>query len=277
MDILIGADPELFVKKNGVYVSGHNLIEGTKDKPFKVPFGAVQVDGMALEFNIDPASTQEEFLHNIKSVKKTLKKMVPDYELVALPVADFDPEYFANEVPPEAKVLGCDPDYNAWTGKINEPPKADAPFRTASGHIHIGWTEGADVNDPYHFSDCMTLVRQLDYTLGMYSLLWDKDNRRRNLYGQAGAFRPKPYGVEYRVMSNMWLNSEALIKWVFRTAVRSTEALANGKSFEFDYGNAAKNHIERNNGAWGRKGYCWGLKNWSETPRYKFPKDIIAA
>jgi hypothetical protein len=38
---------------------------------------------------------------------------------------------------------------------------------------------------------------------------------RRELYGKAGAFRPKPYGVEYRVLSNRWLNSEALIRWVY--------------------------------------------------------------
>ena len=53
MNILIGADPELFVKKDGVVVSGHDLIQGTKADPFPVQDGAVQVDGMALEFNIE--------------------------------------------------------------------------------------------------------------------------------------------------------------------------------------------------------------------------------
>jgi len=53
--ILVGCDPEYFVKKNGIFQSAHGLIMGDKKNPQKVRNGAVQVDGMAVEFNIDPA------------------------------------------------------------------------------------------------------------------------------------------------------------------------------------------------------------------------------
>ena len=56
-NILIGCDPEVFVKQNGVFRSAHGLIRGDKKNPQKIRSGAVQVDGMALEFNIDPART----------------------------------------------------------------------------------------------------------------------------------------------------------------------------------------------------------------------------
>ena len=55
MNILIGADPELFVMKNGKFHSADDLIPGSKDEPYPVENGAVKVDGMALEFNIRPA------------------------------------------------------------------------------------------------------------------------------------------------------------------------------------------------------------------------------
>jgi len=50
-------------------------------------------------------------------------------------------------------------------------------------------------------------VKQLDWYLGGWSTQVDPDTVRRNLYGKSGAMRFKPYGVEYRVLSNFWLTS----------------------------------------------------------------------
>lgn len=247
MNIKIGCDPEVFVQNpNSLqFMCAHNMIPGDKAKPYKVPFGAVQVDGMALEFNTDPASTEEEFVHNVKEVYHTLQQMVPGYNLACVPYAEFEEEYFKN-CHPDAKILGCDPDFNAWTGEKNAPPEGDRPARTASGHIHIGWTEGANIDDPVHFADCMEVVKQLDYSLGLGSLLYDRDNRRRSMYGQAGAFRPKSYGVEYRVLSNAWLLDDQLMRWVYRTTHRSIEALEAGKVWDKTYPGAAKTVINTN-------------------------------
>lgn len=142
--ILVGADPELFMKNpnTNMFVSAHDRVPGTKYEPFKVPNGAIQVDGTALEFNIDPAHSVEEFVANIKSVKQTLESYVPGFNVVAEPVALYDADYWVFEVTAEAKTLGCDPDFNGWTVEQNPPPNAgDKPFRTASGHVHIGWTK----------------------------------------------------------------------------------------------------------------------------------------
>lgn len=251
--VLVGADPELFMRHpdSGNFVSAHDRIPGTKWEPHKVPYGAVQVDGTALEFNIDPAKTVDEFVHNISEVRKTLVNMVPGYNVVAEPVAHFDAEYFKFEVPSSAQELGCNPDYNGWTMDVNpHPDPAGEPFRTASGHLHIGWTEDADVENKDHFLLCCRIARQLDYYLGLYSLQWDTDGTRRKLYGKAGAFRPKSYGMEYRVLSNRWLNSEPLTRWVYNTVqVAMSDAFA-GLWAEDKYGDLAQKIIDNNDVDW---------------------------
>lgn len=216
MAYLIGCDPEVFVQNpnSGAFVNAHDMIPGTKANPFKVPSGAVQVDGMALEFNIDPAATSEQFIHNIKTVYHELSTMVPGYNLAQVPYVEFEQEYY-NMQPESSKELGCEPDFNAYTGVENPRPDGSVNARSAAGHIHIGWTDGVNPMDPAHFADCCAVVKELDWYLGANSLLWDPDIRRRQLYGKAGAFRPKPYGVEYRVLSNAWLNSEHQMKFVF--------------------------------------------------------------
>lgn len=68
----LGADPEIFVGRQGQFFSAHDLIPGNKRRPHPVDKGAVQVDGMALEFNIDPASSYEEFQGNLDHVMAQL-------------------------------------------------------------------------------------------------------------------------------------------------------------------------------------------------------------
>ena len=225
--ILIGADPEIFVRssENAQLISAYNLIPGTKKDPHKVPFGAVQVDGMALEFNIDPASTEEQFKHNIEHVMSSLKSMIV-HDFVIEPVAHFGKEFMAQQ-PAEAIELGCDPDFNGWTGEENPRPNCDRDFRTAAGHVHIGWGQDMDIHSMKTLINAGAMARQMDFFLGLPSLFYDDDTVRRELYGKAGAFRPKSYGAEYRVLSNVWLRNPTLIEWVFRAAQRGADMLLN--------------------------------------------------
>lgn len=235
MQILLGTDPEVFMKQHGKFISAHGMVEGDKESPYLVKDGAVQVDGMALEFNTDPAASLEEFVGNVDSVLAQLKEMVPDYEVVATPVAHFGYDYIQSQ-PEKAKELGCDPDFNAYTGKENEVPNAELPFRTGAGHVHLGWTEGADIQDPIHFAACMSIVKQLDFYLGLVSLTFDTESERRAMYGAAGAFRPKSYGVEYRTLSNAWLASQGLIAWVWKAANKAVESTMAGENLTEQYG-----------------------------------------
>ena len=230
MNFTIGADPELFVKNAaGQFTSGHNLIPGDKANPFVVKDGAVQVDGLALEFNINPASSYEEFQNNLDSVKQTLRSMIGDHEFLEEASVMFDAD-FTKDIPMKNMLLGCEADYNGWTLEENTPASAGELMRTAGGHVHVG---GFHTDKPFskrHFMKCARLARIMDETLGVPSVLWDGDDKRRSMYGKAGAFRPKPYGMEYRTLSNRWIFEPRLVKFVYEGAMEAVN-----KMFGSDY------------------------------------------
>ena len=219
VDLLLGADPEVFVAKGSQLVSAHGLVPGNKDTPFPTPKGAIQVDGMALEFNINPAHTKQEFFENINHTFQELKSRLPSgHDIKIQSTAEFGKAYIDSQ-PMEAKELGCSPDYNAYTGSTNPRPNVDTPFRTAAGHVHIGWTSHMSISDPEFLQVCHKVIKLMDLFLGVPSVLLDDDTKRRSLYGAAGAFRPKSYGAEYRVLSNFWLKSKELTDWVYDQTV----------------------------------------------------------
>lgn len=230
---LLGCDPELFLinPNSGKPVSAFGLIKGTKDTPFKVDKGAYQVDGLAAEFNIDAASSYEEWEHNIKVVMDQLKKATPGYDFSHSPVAIFDKDYFDAQ-PEESKELGCNPDFNAWLGGAETPkPDNKTTMRTAAGHVHIGFTEDAEVGSVYHDEVCQMVTKQLDYALALPSLMFDKDKLRRSMYGKAGCYRPKSYGVEYRTLSNFWIFSKEYRAWVYDTTIQALKDLQTGNLY----------------------------------------------
>lgn len=237
--VLLGCDPEIFVlnKASGILESAYGLIKGNKAQPQKVNNGAVQVDGMALEFNIDAAGSEEEWIKNIDSVMSTLASMVPNHILAAIPVADFGYEYIKAQ-PEEAKELGCDPDYDAWLVAQNPRPNGDNPFRTAAGHIHFGIIDSNDAptEDMDYIGWIAQKVRELDFYLGLPSLFYDADAKRRELYGKAGAFRPKTYGFEYRTLSNQWLGNDALKRWAYQASQKACEEMDKGVCLNDRYG-----------------------------------------
>ena len=206
---MYGCDPEFFLKskKSGTYVAAAGKFPGTKEAPFRLDQGAVQVDGLALEFNIDATDSPQEFQDRVNRVLSQIYDMINDVDKdltpVFLPFAEFPVEYF-DSIPDEYKILGCDPDYNMY-GSVNNGPQelTNRPFRTAAGHVHIGWTKDVSPHDPAHFEDCK-------YLANYFGQCPDRDNsllnnQRKAYYGGHGAFRPKTYGVELRSPSNTWV------------------------------------------------------------------------
>ena len=213
---MIGADPEFFLINSETGLkSSIGLIGGSKEHP--APIGRdgffVQEDNVAVEINIPPAATADAFIESLTWAKTRVSEAIASLNLKIYieSWAVFPPEELAT---PRAQVFGCDPDYSVWTnGKPNSKPvSANPALRTCGGHVHFGW-------DNPDRELRMRLGRMCDLYLGVPSVLMDnKGAKRQELYGKAGACRFPKYGLEYRVLSNFWLEDEKRMRWVYDQA-----------------------------------------------------------
>lgn len=236
---LVGCDPEIFVQDaEGNPVSAVGIVKGSKKTPEKVKDGAVQVDGLALELNTTPVSYTDgdSFDRNVLSVLGQLKKRLPEgHSFLIQPSVNFSDKVIA-EAPPEALELGCEPDYNAWAAGVANPrPNASTSLRTGAGHLHIGWDKDIPVDHPDHIAVCCDFVKTLDLYVGLASIIIDPDPTRRTLYGKAGCFRPKSYGVEYRTPSNAWLRNAPARRFIFTALRMAIDAQLRNGRVKHDY------------------------------------------
>lgn len=219
MGITIGCDPEVFVvDSSGSVGTAIECIGGSKMEPLRVNKGALQEDNVLAEFNTDPADSVEAFVDNVNTVLGELRNVLSF--LGFKPLVKASHEYTEQELEDAgyaAFVFGCDPDFNAYTGEANPKPDPVGNLRTAGGHVHIGYD-----NPDEAMNRCVGMA--CDILLGIPSVLLDDDTRRRSMYGTAGAIRHKQYGVEYRSLSNFWLASDDLKRWVFAQAEASVHA-----------------------------------------------------
>lgn len=222
-----GADPELFlINPNGYFVSAIGKIGGTKEEPRPIEnYGhgfSVQEDNVAVEFNIPPAKSLEEFRGSIQKMMAYLSEEVAklNLTLAAVPSARFPESELEDE---RAFIFGCDPDYNVYTHARNPAPRSEDIFlRSCGGHLHLSW------DNPEKLQDRVNMIIAHDLFVGVPSIILDMDDRRRKLYGQAGAFRHKPYGVEYRTCSNFWLSSPQYVDWFYHQSEKAVDFLNNG-------------------------------------------------
>lgn len=208
--ITLGADPEFFLEYQGKIRPVVGKLGGTKTNPIPVGVWGIQEDNVAAEFNIPPTTAPIGFSSAIKGgievvLRRVKEKTTMTYQPSLKASHHFDDADLTTD---QAKTFGCEPDMNAWTMFENSfEGKGNTDLRTCGGHIHVGGIEDMDV---------YAVVRAMDLFLGVPSVLLDVDTERRSLYGNAGAFRRKPYGVEYRVLSNFWIFSKRYCDWVWK-------------------------------------------------------------
>lgn len=222
--VTLGADPEMFVRnipgsqlhkgfrdKGNVIVPVCGLVGGTKETPIQFPLAQVagykyQEDNVTFEVNIPPCDSVAAFSAAIRRVRElsegllAIKGLKPDYARSAV-------RFGAKDLQSEqAMTIGCDPDMCAYGGEDDSPISRE-PFdikqlgtwRFAGGHVHFGYdVEGLGI--PHH-----VVARLIDACVYLPLINQDKQKTRRQFYGLAGLYRPKPYGIEYRTMSNFWL------------------------------------------------------------------------
>jgi len=222
----LGSDPEFFITDSNCNpVSSIGLVGGSKNNPKALTDGFfIQEDNVALEMNIPPSKTRQEFINNIKeSIMLANGSLSGDLHVSRESGIDFPDSQLSGE---GAMEFFCDPDYSPWLLAPNDDVKcmADGNFRSAGGHIHLGYTSdrGVDMNLT------IAISKALDLFLGVPSVLIDlKGLRRREFYGKNGSFRMQDYGMEYRTLSNFWCFSSSLTGWVWDSVERAISHVNN--------------------------------------------------
>lgn len=225
----IGADPEMFIinEKTGSVVSSIGLIPGEKGNPWRDPSWApgfgIEIDNILVEYNIPPVNTKEDFINVVEFMKDYINKFVkninPNFGILCASSKMVDEDQLNN---PIAQLFGCCPDFNCYTGAPNPRPRGEKTnLRSAGFHVHYGY-ENPDIDTSVY------MVKLFDLFLGLMSLLFDTDRKRRSLYGKAGCYRLTSYGVEYRTLSSKMGESKTTIGLIYDGVLAATQAFEIG-------------------------------------------------
>ena len=228
----LGCDPEIFLYDVAAnkFISSVGLIGGSKEEPRRIDDqgNAVQEDNVTVEFNTPPCSTPADFKKHIKFNLDWIRSRAEQlgYTVAIKPSARFEDDQLETD---GAQTFGCEPDYDAWKfGAQNPRPRAsDGNLRSCGGHVHIALNNGEDI---------LEVIKAMDLYVGCLMLEFDNDTGRRELYGKAGAFRKKSYGVEYRTASNAWIENDDRIQWVWDQTDKALEFVARGRYFTMEQG-----------------------------------------
>jgi len=208
----IGTDPEVFLLDDtGEAVPSCGLVGGTKTNPKSLGGDGffVQEDNVMLEFNVPPSSTEEAFVTSIREGLTRCHDLVrtrgDGYSLYLGAEQWFSEDKLRS---PQAMLFGCSPEFAAYSGGGMAPkvlPRdlegEGGAYRFAGGHVHLGYDVSWEIPD--HVA-----AKFADLFIGLRCVRFDKQGKRRELYGKAGRYRPTPYGIEYRTLSNSWLKTD---------------------------------------------------------------------
>ena len=221
----IGADPEMFIinEKTRAVVSAIGLIPGEKGNPWRDPswgpgFG-IEIDNILVEYNIPPVDTKEDFIEVVNFMKdyidRYLKRINPELGILCASSMMVDKDQLDN---PIAQLFGCCPDFNCYTGAPNPRPRGEKTnLRSAGFHVHYGYEHPS-------IDQSVEMVKYFDIFLGLMSLLFDTDRKRRSLYGKAGCYRLTSYGVEYRTLSSRMGDDDTTLGLIYDGVIAATQA-----------------------------------------------------
>ena len=231
--ISLGMDPEAMVlSPDGKLKSAIGIVPGSKEEKCILKNGhAAYYDNVLAEFNLAPGRSKEEVVANLRDCLTQYSELVKPNRLILQASATYPKGECEHK---DAKLFGCSIEMCAYEICVLSPPECKTTFRSAGGHVHIGYDGGVDCPQEDRTQEeweealfqiawqRIWVVRMCDLFLGIPSLLLDKDPSsaaRRKLYGGAGTHRGCPgYGVEYRALSNFWLSRPSLVELIYDLA-----------------------------------------------------------
>jgi len=213
-----GSDPEFMLKNGDNYVSAIDVVPGSITKRIEKEGHQFYWDNVLAECAIKPSYSNEEMVENFRTCLRLYAEIVEPCYLVPQSSQEYPDHLLVDK---RARKAGCKFDNCVYLMKQmkGEDSARDAikngSLRTCGGHIHLGQSGGwLDGDGP----EVAIAVYCMDLFLGIPSLFMDRDPtsaQRRRIYGQSGRFRNKPYGFEYRSLSNFWLASPKVASLIY--------------------------------------------------------------
>lgn len=209
MSFSFGTDTEFFLRDGLRYVSAIGVLKNTREKRLNKQGHQYFYDNVLAECAVASGETKAETIENIGNALKIYAELVAPLKLDPRAAVVFPDSELQHE---DARNAGCNKEWCVYTRK-NIPIPSDLmkqSMRTAGGHIHLGAKDGP-LQDQIHQS---FIIYMLDLFLAVPSLFIDKDLTsavRRCMYGKAGSYRQKEYGIEYRPLSPFWLTCPAFV------------------------------------------------------------------
>lgn len=234
-NITIGSDPEFAAFDiNGVPKSAVGFIPGTKREPFPLEGDwGVQIDNVGVEITIPICRTKDEFvhamLHGRNLAEKKLQQEQPNWHLRAVSSARYSEKELNSRT---AQEFGCEPSYCVYTQDQSPrpSPREVGNLRSFGCHIHIGFETDANVNI---MEQVDRIIKAMDITCGLGSILIDTDTDRRSIYGNAGDLRFRQIGnvniVEYRTLGGAMALDEERLEWIFNQTMLAIDMVNNWK------------------------------------------------
>lgn len=212
MTLLVGHDSEFPLSRDGEILSALSHFG-----EFEIEQGRAFPDNMNCEIAINPVSTLDEFKSHTDALLGLVRS--EGFEPVCTPMVRYDDRFLSH---PDALVSGCNPDLSAYLRQENDAPdfaEMDGT-RSCGAHIHLGYLDEPE----YQNVDSFNLAKWMDLHLCLPLLKHEEKSDRRKLYGGPGCLRDKPYGIEYRTLSNVWLFDDDKREFIWAASHKALES-----------------------------------------------------
>jgi len=225
-NLLIGSDPEFFLKKDGEIKTSLDYIAGDKYSPINIGKYKVFKDNVLVEGNMLPSTSSNDFINKMKEMKEMIKLVSGGCDVISMDSFKFKPEQLDNE---EAKTFGCSPYELGWESKtIDANDLSKSLIRSAGFHIHIGYEK--ESNKIMKKQLDKMIARAYDYFCINPSRIHHNDEFRNKNYGVYGAYRNKPYGVEVRSLGGFF-SQDKYLEWVYNQSIETIKFVSNPENF----------------------------------------------
>lgn len=229
-----GLDPEMMIRDrvSNQIVSAIPILKCNKERKIDLGDGFfTYADNVLIECNVPPSYSKEELLSNVDIMFSKLNNLLGNrYSAECVSYHHFSLKECSHNY---AKQSGCLPTFDAFSLEMCESPELHETGRAAGGHCHWGRHDFKECKEGDFLIDPMSKCRAVKwgaYYLGLPSIILDDSEtsrQRKRTYGYAFEHRPSDFGVEYRCLSNFWINRKELVEFIYDMSILALEAARN--------------------------------------------------